>query len=211
MNLVLKCLVILSFLACISSLAFLIGKTLAFQKKPFYSKPTASGKAGILYAFGRGMMPWEKESAKKHLPTYLAGIIYHLSIFFALFYLLALTFSVSIPFPPMLALQALLLTGALAGLNLLVKRMLSPILRSISSADDFASNILVNLFLLSSLITSFAEEFKVIFFLVSIVLFVYIPMSKIRHCFFFFYTRILFGFFYGRRGALPPQHTRAKT
>jgi hypothetical protein len=69
----------------------------------------------------------------------------------------------------------------------------------------------VNLFLFLSLITSWTEEFKVFFFLVSIVMFLYIPMSKIRHCFFFFYTRTLFGFFYGRRGALPPPRRQAKT
>jgi len=35
------------------------------------------------------------------------------------------------------------------------------------------------------------------------VMFLYIPVGKIRHCFFFFYSRILFGLFYGRRGVLP--------
>jgi hypothetical protein len=211
MHLALKSLVILSFLVCIGSLCILIWRTLSLEKRPFYSKPTASGKAGILYAFGRGMMPWEKESAGRHLLTYLAGIIYHISIFLALFYLLLLLIAISIPFPLMLVLRALLLIGALAGLGLLVKRMSSPLMRSISSADDFASNILVSLFLLASLITSFAEEFKVILFLVSIILFLYIPISKIQHCFFFFYTRILFGLFYGRRGALPPNRKRART
>ena len=38
--------------------------------------------------------------------------------------------------------------------------------------------------------------------IITIVVLLYVPVGKIRHCFFFFYSRILFGMFFGRRKVL---------
>ncbi len=80
---VLKSSVLLSFLFSITALIFQVLKTFSFGKRPLRSRPQGSREKGIVYAFGRGMMPWEKESAAKHLPTYLAGMLYHAGIFAA--------------------------------------------------------------------------------------------------------------------------------
>ena len=84
--------VILSFLLSIISLTILVLKTFSFGKKLLYAEPRGNKKKGIFYAFGRGMMPWEKESARKHLPTYIGGILYHTGIFVALIYLFSQIF-----------------------------------------------------------------------------------------------------------------------
>ncbi|MGB2696422.1 MAG: hypothetical protein WBD28_01025, partial [Candidatus Zixiibacteriota bacterium] len=65
------------------------------------------------------------------------------------------------------------------------------------------ANILVDLLLLSALAATFAKTLFVPFAVIAIIIFVYIPFGKIRHCVFFFYSRILFGDFFGRRGVIP--------
>ena len=186
------------------ALSLLVIRTLAFGRMPLKARARGAAGKGIIYAFGQGMMPWAKESASGHLPTFFAGIIYHGAIFISLLYLFFCIFSWTLPRFLLMTVQVIALGGLLAGLGLLVKRLLRPELRAISCPDDFAANLLVNLFLLLSGARARFPVFESIFFLAAIVLFIYLPLGKIRHCFFFFYSRILFGIFFGRRGVLPP-------
>jgi hypothetical protein len=197
--------VIFSFLFSIISLSILVLKTFSFGKKPLYAEPRGYAKKGILYAFGRGMLPWEKESSGKHLITYFAGMLYHAGIFAALFYLVSLIFSLELSKLFISLLRFLFVLGFLGGFTLLFKRIFLAPMRKISCPDDFAANILADLFLTFALIHTYSVRVTPLFFLLAIVMFLYIPMGKIRHCFFFFYARILFGLFYGRRGVLPPK------
>ena len=202
--------VIISFFICAISLCILVLKTLLFGKKPLYSEPQGLENKGNLYAFGKGMMPWEKESAARHLPTYIAGILYHSGIFAGLFYILLLV----IPFCPGLflinAMRILMLCGIACGVALFLKRIFKTTLKNISCPDDFASNILVDLFLFFALIDTFISSVRPVFLFAAILMLLYIPVGKIRHCFFFFYSRILFGLFYGRRGILPQKQRQFK-
>jgi hypothetical protein len=175
-----------------------------------HSKPQGNTLKGILYALSLGLAPWEKESAARHLPTYLAGIAYHTGIFAAFFYLFYLLFPFTLHSKFILVLRVFISAGALFGLGLFIKRIVKSHLRKISCPDDFASNILVDLFLVITLADSFVPSLRPYVFAVATLMLFYIPMGKIRHCFFFFYSRILFGNFYGRRGVLPPggRHSR---
>lgn len=187
---------------CLSAMLFLVLHTSAAGKSEFYSTPRAKTWRGIIYAFGRGMMPWEKESAGGHLPTFIGGLLYHGAIFVALLYLLWLIFFPTVARPVRL-MSIVFAVGAVAGLGLLSKRIFKPHLRQLSCADDFFANLFVDLFLLLSLLHARNAVADPILMLAAIGIFVYIPLGKIRHCFFFFYTRILFGIFFGRRGVFP--------
>ncbi len=197
--------VISSFLFAIISLSILALKTFSFGKKTLYAKPRGDAKKGVLYAFGRGMLPWEKESSSKHLITYFAGMLYHAGIFAALFYLISLIFPLELSKLFISFLRFLFFLGFLGGFTLLFKRIFLPTMRKISCPDDFAANTLVDLFLIFAFVHTYLVRATPLFFLVAIVMFLYIPVGKIRHCVFFFYARILFGLFYGRRGVLPPK------
>jgi len=196
--------VILSFLFSLASLIILVLKTFSFGKKPFYAESRGEGKKGIFYAFANGMMPWEKESAGKHLPTYVSGILYHGGIFSAFLYLLSLIIPFRFSSPVLLFFRIIIGLGFLCGLGLFLKRNLYAPLRKISCPDDFASNLIVDLFLAFAFFSAFFPGLMPFFYLIAILMFFYIPLGKIRHCVFFFYIRILFGLFYGRRGVLPP-------
>lgn len=197
--------VIIAFLFSIASLSFLVLKTFSFGKKKLYAEPRGDVKKGIVYAFGKGMMPWEKESARNHLPTYIGGILYHIGIFLALLYLLGIILAIQLPAVVILLFQVLCLTGAISGLALLVKRIFSSVMRSLSCPDDFTANIIVDIFLILSFLHTLrpAQDITLFLFATAAIMFLYIPLGKIRHCFFFFYVRVLFGIFYGRRGVFP--------
>jgi hypothetical protein len=191
-------------LFCGVALAVLALHTLSFGKKETFSVSRGDSGKGILYAFGQGMMPWEKESARRHLLTYAAGFVYHFGIFAALSWLFLQILSLNIGGGFLIAaLRFLLGAGLLAGLGLLLKRGLRPMMRSISSPDDYIANLLVDIFLGMALASMFVPEIKTAFYAVTILLFLYIPIGKIRHCVFFFYSRIVFGRFFGRRGVFP--------
>jgi nitrate reductase gamma subunit len=149
------------------------------------------------------MMPWEKESAAKHLPTYVAGMSYHAGIFSAILCALSLAASVRLGPALVLSLQVLMAAGFLAGTGLLIKRTMRPEIRHISCPDDYAANLITDILILCGLLAVRLEALETVFLLAAAVTFLYMPVGKIRHCFFFFYSRFLFGSYFGRRGVLP--------
>lgn len=202
---ILKYGVLVSLAICLVSLVVLVVKTFSFGRKKLYARGKGNVTRGIVYAFGKGMMPWEKESAGKHLPSYAGGILYHLGIFPALLYLLAVVFNIPLPGTILFIIQILALAGAVAGAALLAKRIAAPGMRALSVPDDFYANLLVDLFLVLTFLQTLAPALTPYLFLSAIIMFLYIPLGKIRHCFFFFYIRILYGLFYGRRDIIPPK------
>ncbi len=210
-ELILKYGVIISFLISIISLSILVLKTFSFGKRELYAAPKGNVSKGIAYAFGKGMMPWEKESARNHLPSYIGGILYHIGVFAALFYLFVIVVSIDLPNLVILFLRTLFQVGFISGVALLLKRIFSPAMRTLSCPDDFAANIIVDIFVISALFHTFFPRITPFFFLAAIIMFLYMPLGKIRHCFFFFYIRILFGIFYGRRDVFPPKSKTHET
>ena len=204
--------VVLSALFALVALTVLVVKTLSFGRRPFYSREAGSRVSGVVYAFGKGMMPWEKESARKHPLTYAAGVVYHAGILAALVFLFCAVFSLSLPGTLLLVLRVALVAGGACGLSLLAKRVLSRTLRKLSCPDDYAANAIVTLFVILAGVRAWQPRVITpvgpFFYVVSILMFLYVPVGKIRHCFFFFYSRVLLGIFFGRRSALPTRHPR---
>jgi hypothetical protein len=190
---------------CLAALTALVGRTFAFGRRKYLSEPRGYAGHGILYAFGRGMV--DKESVTRHRPTMLGGVLYHLAIFAALIEVLWTALPVRLS-PPLWAFRPFLLAGAVVGPALLAKRLAKPYLRRLSCPDDFAANLFVDVFLILALVRTWVPGVEAVLMAVAILLFVYIPLGKIRHCFFFFYTRLVYGLHLGRRGALPGSSPR---
>jgi len=203
MGTIFKYAVIASFLFAVVSLTILVLKTFSFGKKELYAEPKGSVKKGIVYAFGKGMMPWEKESAGDHLPTYIGGVLYHGGVFLSIAYLVTVIVPIEIPAALLLIFQVFCGVGIVTGFGLLVKRYSKPHMRALSVPDDAVANILVDIFMIAAFLHTLFPAVTPYFFPAAIVMFLYMPFGKIRHCFFFFYVRVLFGTFYGRRGVFP--------
>lgn len=149
------------------------------------------------------MLPWEKESAAKHIWTYIAGILYHVGILTGMLFLVTVLLRISLPVVILEMVRITLAVGMVGGLALLIKRITQPHMRILSDGGDYLANIIIDLLILSALATTFTETMLVPFSTIAIITFIYVPFGKIRHCVFFFYTRVLFGDFFGKRGVLP--------
>lgn len=188
----------------ILALAALHRRMASYGKRTLYSKPAGDPAAGIGYAFTQGMAPWAKESVMMNLPSYGAGMAFHAGVFTGFLLLLAALLGLGLPAWLLLAARVLTLAGALGGFSLLLKRLLNAQLRGLSCPDDFAANLLCSLFALLALLASFLPALAALWQAEAILLLVYAPLGKIRHCLFFFTTRCQLGAFFGRRGTFPP-------
>jgi nitrate reductase gamma subunit len=202
-NPVLEVGVLLAFIYAVIALAFTVATTFAVGRRRMMSVPNGSESSGIKYAFTQGMMPSAKESVQKHMPTFVGGLLYHAGIASATLYLLLDIGAVQVYPAAVLGLRLVMLAGLVAGVALLVKRVRYPKMRIISTPDDFIANILVDLYLAMGIGATMAPALTPVLLGSTIVLLLYVPLGKIRHCVFFFLTRLTFGRLFGRRGVFP--------
>jgi hypothetical protein len=165
--------------------------------------PRGSAAAGVLYAFTLAFGPSAKESASLHLPSYLAGIAYHLGIFAAIARLLATLVPVTVPPAVDVTAVVLFALGLGCGLTLLGKRVFDPRLRAISVPDDFLANLLVDTTLVTGIVASLDHSLVALFQITGAALLVYAPLGKLRHILFLLASRRWLGATLGRRGVRP--------
>lgn len=158
---------------------------------------------GIQYAFTTGMMPWAKESTRIHMIAYLRGIGFHIGIFAAIGAVILSPFWGYLP--PLLSLLLfwVLILGALLGAAGGVMRIAEHNLRGLSLPDDHFAVWLTTLFIAVAGLAVLNEAFMIPMYIVSAIVFVYVPLGKIRHCLYFFFSRLFFGKFFGRRAVFP--------
>ncbi|MCK9220399.1 MAG: hypothetical protein PHF97_06460 [Bacteroidales bacterium] len=198
-------LALVSLVFCVGHLTFHLLRLIRLGKPHDYAP--ASGKVGpaVQYSFTGAMSPGKKESAYLHLPTYGAGIIYHLGTFLSilLFFILLFVF----PFTGLFRwiFSVFLFISVACGVGILIKRMVKKGLNDLSNPDDYISNILVTLFQLMTAIVLILPFMAPVYFIVVSLFLLYFPMGKLKHVLYFFAARYHLGFFYGRRGVWPPK------
>lgn len=186
------------------SLAALVTMRIRMGRAPApVAPPKGSAGAGVLYALTAAFAPWAKESASRHLPSYLAGIVYHVAVATMLLRLAASLLPWPLPPGAGPLLAAVFAAGAAAGASLLVKRGLDARLRAVSIPDDFIANAAVTLTLFAALVAALDPARVPLLQWVGAVLLLYVPLGKLRHMAFLLTSRRLVGSFYGRRGVRP--------
>ncbi len=164
------------------------------------SVPKDSVAHGILYAFTLGMAPWSKESTRLHMVAYLRGIAFHIGIFVGLAALLASPWFDAIPAVIRLMFALVTGLGAVMGVAGGIMRVAEHNLKAISTRDDHAAVWLVSLFLAAMTLALVSSAFLPAMYVVAAVMLVYAPISKIRHCIYFYFGRLFYGIHVGRRG-----------
>jgi len=167
------------------------------------SQPKGDPKAGAVYALSMGMMPWAKESTRRHALAYLRGVGFHLAIFLVLVLFLVSPWLGSIPGTLRIVLAVLCGFGSMLALLGFFSRFIEASLKALSTPDDYFAILLVSLFLASSAVMLLNVALLPLFYLVAALTFVYMPLGKIRHCIYFVFSRLFFGRFFGRRAVLP--------
>ena len=156
----------------------------------------------VLFAFTLGMAPWEKESTRIHWIAYLRGIIFHIGIFMAFGVLLASSWLEVLPDWLIWIGAAVTGFGALFGFAGIFMRLAGPNERALSLPDDYASVFLTSLFIALAFGTMLWPLLLPAFYVVTGIMGAYIPISKIRHCVYFFYSKFFFGKGFGHRGVI---------
>jgi hypothetical protein len=175
-----------------------------YGRRELFARAAGDPQRGVFYAFGKGMSPGAKESAREHLATWFAGVGYHLGIFAGFGLLVMLLAGLEPGWILRRGFQLLLLAGALCGSGLLVKRALTSRLRRLSCPDDFLSNLLATAFVALACARATSPRLSTVFLVETVLLLLWLPLGKIRHCLFFFTTRYHMATHFGRRGVFPP-------
>jgi len=177
-------------------------KTLARPARPDLARPAGSPGRGVAYAFTWGMMPWAKESTRRHLAAYLRGIVFHGGIAAGLVGLALIPWRAALPGAAAWTMAGVAAAGALAGWGGLFARVVEPNLRAVSTPDDILSVALVSAFLSAGAVAWGVPRWTAPYLALGAATLVAIPLTKIRHCFYFFFSRYFFGLFYGRRAII---------
>jgi len=157
----------------------------------------------VFYSLTGAMMPWKKETASLHPVSYALGIGYHAGIFLSFIWLALLLFDLRLPGAVASVSAVLLALASVCGLALLVKRAVTPAMRYFSNPDDYFSNIIVTGFVALTAAALRRESAVPALFVYAGILFLYIPVGKLRHAIYFALARVYLGLFYGRRGVWP--------
>jgi hypothetical protein len=192
-------------IACLSHII----KIIRLGNPTDYSTQTGNISKAVRYSFTKAMSPAKKESAFLHLPTYIAGIIYHLGTFLSIF--LFFIVMLNIKFDPLMnmILTGFLVISVISGLGILIKRIVKKNLLALSNPDDFISNIIVTLFQLATAYLLLESNGIITYSIICTILFLYLPLGKLKHAFYFFAARYHLGFFYGWRNVWPISNTKS--
>jgi hypothetical protein len=174
-------------------------RALPTDKSPLKGNP----QRGIQYAFTLGMMPWAKESTRIHMIAYVRGIVFHIGIFAALGAMIISPLWGLLPRELTGLVIIVVGTGSLLGAAGGVMRLAEHNLRGLSTPDDHFAVWLVTIWMAVSAFAVWNRAFLVAYYVLSAITLAYVPLGKIRHCLYFFFSRTFFGKFFGRRAVFP--------
>lgn len=193
-----------SFGLCLFACAFHFFRLIRLGNSHDNAKPAGNTSKAISYSMIKAMSPTKKETAFLHLPTYTAGIVFHLGTFASLLlFILSFFFLLHIGLWSYVIATLLSISG-LSGIAILIKRIVNPKLRQLSNPDDFISNIVVSSFQLITAATAVSVLSLTVYYVAAGVLFLYLPLGKLKHTVYFFAARYHLGYFFGYRGVWPP-------
>jgi len=176
--------------------------------------PTGSGSLkpnfAILYSWANIAMPWVMESTRTKLFLYGQFVLFHLGV------TAAILLSFIIPYGPgllqstafVLVLRVCIGGAFLVGLLRMYRRVSQPVMRKISTPDDYFSLLLLTVWFFFAFLsvpnkTDLGEWPLATYFVLTAFFLLYVPFSKISHYLYYPFTRYYFGRSMGRRGVFP--------
>ncbi len=198
---------------CVAAFIFHFIRIVRLGAPKDYSEKSGDVGKAVLYSNTAAMLPTQKESAYLHLPSFTLGILLHLATFLSI---LVYFFSFFPFFTRWLLTDQwihyvaalFILTGAISGISLFIKRLINKTLRGLSNLDDYLSNGLTTLFQVMTLfylLLPVNSTVNTLYYIAAIILLLYMPLGKLKHVLYYFSARYHLGFFYGWRNVWPPK------
>jgi len=168
----------------------------------------------IRYAYTSLALPWEIPGTRQHWVHYLEFAGFHIAVAVAIALTLVMPYWPGVVGSPgvVLVLQAVFAVGALVAVSRLVRRLVRPEMRAISSPDDYFSLAMLAIWLAAGVTAApqRSEPALLAFFLLTAFFLVYVPFSKISHYIYWPFIRYYMGKHFGHRGVYPtkavPRH-----
>lgn len=198
-------LVLASLIYCNIVCIFHLFRVIGLGNPNEFAKKAGNKQKGIFYAYTAAMNPLKKESAYLNWFTYIAGILYHIGTFTSLVILVVIIINTEPSIRMSQIFSPLLIITGLSGLAILIKRIISSNMRILSNPDDYFSNALVTIFHFATALTLSGLIGLPVYYIISSLLLIYIPIGKLKHTVYFFTARYHLGLFYGWRGVWPPK------
>lgn len=185
------------------------------DRQPSTARPKTSAGKGAAYSMATIAMPWAMESTRTHPGFYAQFVLFHLAV------TANIALSFVIPYGPRLLdsmglvrpLQLVIAAGFVVGVARMVRRIRDPIVRNISSPDDFFSLALLTVWFAAGVLavpnsTAHGETHLLVYFFLTAFFLVYVPFSKISHYLYYPFTRYWLGRSLGYRGVFPVESGR---
>ena len=173
---------------------------------PAYTTP----RKGIIYSWANIAMPWAMESTRKKVFNYIQFILFHVGVTTAIILSFIIPYFSSLLNNKGIVLFFQLTIGAafIVALIRIVRRIAKPVMRAISSPDDYFSLILLMVWFFFAFLSSpnrleNGETILLTYFILTAFFLVYVPFSKISHYLYYPFTRYYFGKTMGHRGVYP--------
>ena len=179
------------------------------RQAPTGSQNTPKWK-GILYSWAIIGMPWVMESSRSNPFLYAQFVIFHIGV------TLAIALSFIIPYAPgvllngtvVLVFQAAIWGACAVGCIRIIRRIISPYMRAISTPDDYFSLILLTVWFAFAGLSApnrpdQGEGPLLAYFFLTAFFLMYVPFSKISHYLYYPFTRFYFGRSMAHRGVFP--------
>jgi nitrate reductase gamma subunit len=189
---------------------------LSFRATRDRQKPGNAGRTdarrGAYYSLANVMMPWAMESTRRGLAFYLTFVVFHLGVVCGI--ALAFLSTVARPFLQHPAVSAVMLAFLVAagtiGAYRIGRRLLRPVMRLISTPDDYFSISMLTVWFFLGALTQLSivgrlagEGYVVAYLLLTSFFLLYVPFSKISHYLYYPFTRTWLGRTLGHRGTYP--------
>jgi nitrate reductase gamma subunit len=191
--------------------------SLGWQKD--LAKPRGDKTLGVVKSFLRGgfifpFFPREKEAYARNPIVYIAGGLFHLSLFVVVIlgtaHMLVWKSLLGFGWPtlPLPIVDWMAAVGIIAMVALIVNRMVHPVMKLLTGPAEALNWLFVFLPMITGYMMThhmfFPYEVLFSLHMISInVMLVWIPLSRISHFMFYFFSRAIHGVEWGKRNALP--------
>jgi nitrate reductase gamma subunit len=183
----------------------LLAKPLAQEGTP----PRGNHGRGIRYSYTLLATPWAMESQRRHWFRYLEFALFHLCMAVAIGVAFVMPWGHEALAAPAVVrgLQGVFGLATVLGVSRILRRLANPIVRAISSPDDYFCIVLLTAWVASGALAApqTSELWVVMYFSLATFFLFYVPFSKISHYVYWFFVRYYVGKHFGHRGVYPKQ------
>ena len=202
-------------IACLAFMAVVYAVRLIwiFRFKTRRDRTTAAGdaRAGTGYSLMNIVMPGAMESTRRRPFFYAQFVVFHLGVAAAIAGTFVIPYSPGLfeHAGPVRLFQVVVSAAFMVGLIRLGRRLTNPVLRTVSSPDDYFALLLLIVWFGAAVLAmpnrpDRGEGPLLAYFGLTAFFLVYVPFSKICHYLYYPFTRCYLGRSLGHRGALPP-------